>query len=136
MREIKFRVFDYGSNKMYPSCYESIKGINFGMYGEVSEVIISKYSPKGYCEFETLTEFEILSFTGLKDKTGKEVFEGDLLKYKGGIGEVVYQGSGYFIKNSETQEAILGLRQCIEVQYGKVIGNKFENKELLKEKEK
>jgi hypothetical protein len=27
---------------------------------------------------------------------------------------------------------ILGLRQCVEIQNGMIIGNKFENKELLK----
>jgi hypothetical protein len=32
----------------------------------------------------------------------------------------------------ETQEAILVLRQCIEVQNGMVIGNIYENNELLK----
>jgi uncharacterized phage protein (TIGR01671 family) len=135
MREIKFKVFDYGSNKMYSSCYESIKGIEFGMYGEVSEVIILKYSPKGYWEFETLTEIEILPFTGLKDINNKEIFEGDILEGnidvdEAGVVEWNDEIAGYCVYISWGG---INIKDYLEGHSVEIIGNKFENKELLKD---
>jgi hypothetical protein len=135
MREIKFKVFDYDSNKMYPSCYESIKGINFGMYGEVSEIIISKYNPKGYWEFETLTEIEILQFTGLKDKNNKEIYEGDILFYNKYyptlLVEFDKQELRFKIESYEKGKPFDELRLAGVAPKSKIVGNKFENQELL-----
>ncbi len=70
-------------------------------------------------------EVEILEDTMIDDVKGKRIYTGYIIKYKGGVGEVIYQDGGYYIRNFETQNAVLGLRQCIEIQAGEVIGNVF-----------
>jgi hypothetical protein len=71
-------------------------------------------------------DVEVLEDTLIDDVEGKRIYTGYLLKYKGGMGEVVYKDSGYFVKNLETQNAVLALKQCIEVNWGKIIGTIYD----------
>ena len=64
-------------------------------------------------------------FTGLKDKNGKEIYEGDIVKSGILTGEV-YQQYGYWTATSIGQS--LWSQKSIEI-----IGNIYENPELLKE---
>lgn len=74
----------------------------------------------------------LLQFTGLKDRNGKEVYEGDIIKlYLGAICKIDYEKGQYvfiLLKNQFTQTPIneLDIRNCT------VIGNIYENPDLLK----
>lgn len=79
-----------------------------------------------YQQIEVVNE-SIGQFTGLKDKEGKEIYEGDILKMvhqKTDIGAVEYIGNGFWIKSGGDQ--FMPADHLCEV-----IGNIYESPELL-----
>lgn len=84
-------------------------------------------------------EVKLIQSTGLFDKNGKEIFEGDILDYKGRKALVRWHGSyASFIYrfvdelqklNAEWNPLYLAYLKC------EVIGNIYENPELLEDEE-
>lgn len=81
----------------------------------------------------------LMQSTGLFDKNGKEIFEGDILDYKGRKAVVKWHGSyASFIYRfvDELQERVSEWHPLFLAYYHfEIIGNIFENKELLEDKE-
>src|SRR3990172_9291204 len=101
-------------------------------------------NPKGYMaiqgepDLETLKSFifhygdkDLMQYTGIKDKNGKEIYEGDICSFKGGKYEIQYgetlmgffqkmvpKHTGHFLQNQN-------MNKC------EVIGNIYENPELV-----
>ena len=84
-------------------------------------------------------EIELMQSTGLKDKNGKEIFEGDIVDYKGREAVVKWHGSyASFIYRfvDELQERVSDWEPLFLACYHfEVIGNIYENPELLEAEE-
>lgn len=140
MRPIKFRAWDeeieeyFYTNKDYDDHWFNFEKGKLKAFG-LTEPMPSgdPYSPPEPKCYE-LEESE--QFTGLHDKNGKEIYEGDIIKrittaeqLKTGV--VVYYVSSFNIKFSERHMVFLD--NNYEVIY-EVIGNIHEKPELLENK--
>lgn len=82
-------------------------------------------------------EIELMQSTGLKDKNGKEIFEGDIVDYKGREAVVKWHGS----YASFIYRFVDGLQERVSewdplflaCYHFEVIGNIYENPELLED---
>ena len=126
----KFRAYDSGSlSRMYQP--------DEVMVGDGNIWIIDEDSVAG--DWIVNNDIHLMQSTGLIDKNGKEIFEGDILDYKGRKALVRWHGSyASFIyrfvdelqnRNTEWKPLYLAYMKC------EIIGNIYENRELLEDKE-
>lgn len=75
---------------------------------------------------------EFLLFTGLKDKNGKESFESDLVSFPDGVYKIQWNTirTGFFMRRND-RKGTTHFRDMEEISEGEVIGNIFENPDLL-----
>ena len=124
MREIKFRAGDKDEGKMFVPW---MGDANDDMNREIADIA---------------KKYPLMQFTGLKDKNGKEIYEGDLFPChyaKDGCKEqpmeVVYHKDRFTFRRRGIcqQPAVTQSVNDHEGWRGEVIGNIYENPELLKE---
>ena len=129
MREIKFRAWDKETQKMIKQ-EEGISGSN----GFISLVEFQIGYGEGFNP-KNIEEIILMQYTGLKDKNGKEIYEGDNLKYQFSYSKiltapVVYQKSGFYL-DDKFEAGLIPLSWIVENGSCEVIGNIYQNPELF-----
>ena len=127
----KFRAWDGAKKEMFKDTFAITES---GQVIVVEQEFVT--SPPDYVFVDHLT---IMQSTGLKDKNGKEIFEGDIVDYKGRKAVVKWHGSyASFIYRfvDELQERVSEWHPLFLAYYHfEVIGNIYENKNLLEVEE-
>jgi len=116
MREIKFRAWDrenkaFMPNEGYAICDGDVMGLRYG--NEMDDVLTD--------------QVELMQYTGLKDMNGVEIYECDVVRFDTNVqileSEVTYYHGMFTIKKYGEKIPLFTAL--------KVIGNRFENPELL-----
>lgn len=132
MREIKFRAWDRVTKYM-----AEVTGLKTGYTdGSIGIWYINREGEENLCKPQK-SDIELMQYTGLKDKNGTEIYEGDIVmfgKEVGFIGEL--QHGSYTFNRKETYWKCDPIPFCtMSFKYVEVISNIYENPELLEERE-
>lgn len=138
MREIKFRAWDKKTKKM-----RTVESIGFGElsyynegYPVVNMIGRDCINDKDIIIHRDSYQHELMQYTGLKDKNGKEIYEGDILLYNNDIKTVVNYKNGAFVRSYENSNVYLLYDSFIAdgcLDDYEVIGNIYKDKHLLEE---
>ena len=128
-KQLKFRIFDLAQNRYLSKTEESeggfidyyltLDGQVVGIEEDTNSEAEVRFAALSYVGesgvFPATKRFVVQQFTGLKDKVGKDIFEGDLVEDGDGIIKEVILQNGSFI-----------------LIYNKVFDNLFDRRHYLK----
>ena len=150
-REIKFRGYDPDTKRCY---YGPLVKQNKTTYVTSEDYDQNPSNTEWFIFWDEMTDWclpnrhlrgsvdpkSIGEYTGLHDKNGREIYEGDIVRTGTDnigdpdpmIGQVIMREGSWLIENEKMQEAI---ELFSEITSREVIGNIFENPELLEGKQ-
>lgn len=134
-RIIKFRAWNKKTGEWLHS-YKTMGG--FSLFGET--IVLG-----GWLSGVSIADFDEIvaqQFTGLKDKLDNEIYEGDIIRfgeywdgdsrYKAGVAVVKFFDNAFDLEETRHGDW-MDLWKCVKSDGGVVVGNIFDNPELLKE---
>lgn len=149
MREYKFRAWDKEYEKM---TYFDDEDYDYRppLVFRLDQVFKKDSNYDDYEDFEynDITDsVEIMQYTGLRDENGKGIYEGDIIEFSYDMfvgnfdtfvakGKIVFEEGAFYVEvfeNERTTEDEAYLLYSINLDTIEVIGNIYENKELLNE---
>lgn len=133
MREVKFRFFDKKANAFIKP--ENDYDYNWLVKHDGTPCRV--YNDSCQVALKELDNIIVSQYTGLKDKNGIEIHEGDIIEYQVGINPrtarvkkiIVYHRDGFYFGNkngkSPCKPGVKEWKRC------HIIGNIYENPELI-----
>jgi uncharacterized phage protein (TIGR01671 family) len=144
MREIKFRAWDKEEKRMVGNVERAYDGMsedckNGEYYGFIS----------CFDDFLLEEQFEVMQYTGLKDKNGKEIYEGDIVKFEDWFSDAKFTALiefgnpngtytwGWQLHHISGNKPNMDILLWIDMDGAgaEVIGNIYENPELVESEE-
>jgi len=135
-REIKFRAWDRIINKM-----TQLNLLGIELDGDLTVYTVTCNEKGNVCQSKK-DKIPVMQYTGLKDRNGVEIYEGDIVEHYGLIYAVEWDRYGVWMLKGLNHRAMpdgsdqkIGDEMlCNEWKEIEVIGNIYENPELLEDK--
>ena len=122
MREIKFRAYHKERKEIFEIASIDFKEKKAALSNGVIKLLNVDFK-----------QFELLQYTGAKDKNDKEIYEGDIVILNDTEEEnrcvVKYKYGSYILIDGDLREDLSN----VEAKFLEVVGNVYENKNLLEE---
>lgn len=124
-REIKFRAWDKKHKEMI---------LDIAIFPEYNWLVMSDNDALAEREQAKKGQIILMQYTGLNDKNGKEIYEGDIVSvdYKEEKAVVEYEHGGFIVRSWIYPGGVGYLQQFSEPNSLEVIGNIYSNPDLLK----
>ena len=153
MRDIKFRGKEIDTGKWVFGFYLEQDICNMGSKNTKRDLLIKDAGvivQNSKCNSGTVIDKKTIGqYTGLKDENGKEIYEGDIIEFSYDMfignfntfiakGKVIFEEGAFYVEvfeNERTTKDEAYLLYSINLDTIELMGNIYDNLELLEEKE-